>query len=196
MGRGPCSAVVLACVVAALRACSAPGACAGAVDRGAVQPRRPHLRRRRARRRSASRPASTAETVARRVGTRDVTDAFADAADGRFEGVRHAARGRPERAARPAPPGRAAATITITNHPIGGPVFSGPQIQPWLCQPGAVDKQCNQPAPLPLRLHARRLDRPAGAPGRAWRQHELLPAVHRRTRRSPGTSRRPRPTTA
>ncbi|PZR65439.1 MAG: hypothetical protein DLM63_11820 [Solirubrobacterales bacterium] len=38
-----------------------------------------------------------------------------------------------------------AARLTITNHPIGGPVFSGPQVQPWKCQPGAVDKQCNQP---------------------------------------------------
>jgi hypothetical protein len=53
--------------------------------------------------------------------------------------------------------------LTITNHPIGGPVFSGPQIQPWVCatptpQPGvgniphtnpsgmttvAMDAQCN-----------------------------------------------------
>ena len=38
------------------------------------------------------------------------------------------------------------ARITITNHPIGGPIFSGPQIQPWLCQKGAIDKQCDQPA--------------------------------------------------
>ena len=34
---------------------------------------------------------------------------------------------------------------TIVNHPIGGPIFSGPQIQPWLCQAGAKDKQCDQP---------------------------------------------------
>ena len=26
-----------------------------------------------------------------------------------------------------------AARITITNHPIGGPIFSGTQVQPWLC---------------------------------------------------------------
>ena len=61
-----------------------------------------------------------------------------------------------------------AAQITITNHPIGGPVFSGPQVQPWVCQtagstggrggPGggrggvpspplgpAVDAECNAP---------------------------------------------------
>jgi hypothetical protein len=58
---------------------------------------------------------------------------------------------------------RAGARITITSHPIGGPVFSGPQVQPWICatptaQPAtattpatnasglstnAVDAQCN-----------------------------------------------------
>jgi len=38
-----------------------------------------------------------------------------------------------------------ATEMTITNHPIGGPVFSGPQIQPWACAAGARDKQCNRP---------------------------------------------------
>ncbi|HET8535567.1 MAG TPA: DUF6351 family protein [Solirubrobacteraceae bacterium] len=37
------------------------------------------------------------------------------------------------------------AQLTITNHPNGGPIFSGPQVQPWQCQQGAVDAQCNQP---------------------------------------------------
>jgi hypothetical protein len=31
-----------------------------------------------------------------------------------------------------------AAQITITNHPIGGPIISGPQVQPWVCQTTAV----------------------------------------------------------
>ena len=36
---------------------------------------------------------------------------------------------------------------TVINHPNGGPVFSGPQIQPWRCtNAAAVDAQCNQPA--------------------------------------------------
>src|SRR3954454_14781259 len=38
------------------------------------------------------------------------------------------------------------ARMTITNHPIGGPVFAGPQVQPWVCQPDAKDAQCNRPA--------------------------------------------------
>ena len=41
--------------------------------------------------------------------------------------------------------GRRGAKLRVTNHPIGGPVFTGPQLQPWKCQPTAVDAQCNQP---------------------------------------------------
>jgi hypothetical protein len=29
--------------------------------------------------------------------------------------------------------GRAGARLTITNYPQGGPIFSGPQVQPWVC---------------------------------------------------------------
>ena len=29
--------------------------------------------------------------------------------------------------------GRTGARLTITNHPIGGPIFSGQQVQPWVC---------------------------------------------------------------
>jgi hypothetical protein len=42
--------------------------------------------------------------------------------------------------------GRRAAKLVVTNHPNGGPVFSGPQLEPWKCQATAKDKQCNQPA--------------------------------------------------
>jgi len=35
----------------------------------------------------------------------------------------------------------------LINHPNGGPVFSGPQVQPWQCtNEAAVDAQCNQAA--------------------------------------------------
>lgn len=38
--------------------------------------------------------------------------------------------------------------LTITNHPIGGPVFAGPQVQPWVCRtvtgfPAPTDAQCD-----------------------------------------------------
>ena len=39
-----------------------------------------------------------------------------------------------------------AGRLVITNHPNGGPIFSGPQHQPYVCQASAKDKQCNQPA--------------------------------------------------
>ncbi len=45
------------------------------------------------------------------------------------------------------PDGRAA-SLRLTTHPIGGPVFSGPQIQPWACTDGAVDAQCNRKATI------------------------------------------------
>ena len=44
------------------------------------------------------------------------------------------------------------ARIVITNHPIGGPIFSGSQVQPWVCNntanglPVAQDAQCDVPA--------------------------------------------------
>jgi hypothetical protein len=37
-----------------------------------------------------------------------------------------------------------ATRITLTDHPSGGPLFSGPQLEPWTCQAGARDKKCNQ----------------------------------------------------
>jgi hypothetical protein len=36
-------------------------------------------------------------------------------------------------------------SITVTNHPAGGPLFTGPHIQPWACQDSAKDDECNQP---------------------------------------------------
>src|SRR3954451_17353530 len=58
--------------------------------------------------------------------------------DGRNRLVAHTRRGRTAR-------------ITITTHPIGGPVFAGPHVQPWICKtipgfPAPQDAQCNAPA--------------------------------------------------
>ena len=37
-------------------------------------------------------------------------------------------------------------SVTVINHPSGGPIFTGPQIQPWECKNAdAQDAQCNQP---------------------------------------------------
>jgi hypothetical protein len=43
-------------------------------------------------------------------------------------------------------PGGLGGQATIRDHANGGPVFAGPQVQPWVCQnAGAVDSQCNAP---------------------------------------------------
>ena len=41
-------------------------------------------------------------------------------------------------------PGGKGARLTVTNHPLGGPVFSGPQIQPWTCGNGSKSPKCYQ----------------------------------------------------
>jgi uncharacterized tannase-like protein DUF6351 len=41
----------------------------------------------------------------------------------------------------------ATSSVTIVNRPNGGPLSSGPPLQPWTCRnAAAVDEQCNQPA--------------------------------------------------
>ena len=73
---------------------------------------------------------------------RNVTSAFHRLASGRVLGLVTGLRvGSNTLTARA---GGRAARLTVKNAPIGGPVFSGPQIQPWTCQAGAVDAKCNQ----------------------------------------------------
>lgn len=81
---------------------------------------------------------------------RDVTSAFASRADRRYVGlVTGLLDGANELTAHV--PGVASQRITIANHPKGGPVFSGPQLQPWICTTEehdlgpALDAQCNAP---------------------------------------------------
>jgi hypothetical protein len=77
---------------------------------------------------------------------RNVTRAFRPHRVGRrFEGVVKRLKLGRNRLVAKAPHARGA-RLKITNHPNGGPVFSGPQVQPWFCQKTAVDKQCNEPA--------------------------------------------------
>ncbi|MFL5782485.1 MAG: DUF6351 family protein [Thermoleophilaceae bacterium] len=83
------------------------------------------------------------------VGKRDVTSSFAVRPDGRFEGLVQGLRiGRNTLTARIA--GGRAARIVLTNHGNGGPLFSGPQVQPWVCQDTAKDKKCNEPPKVEL----------------------------------------------
>jgi Tannase-like family of unknown function (DUF6351) len=74
----------------------------------------------------------------------DQSSAFGESPDGRIVGLVHdLPLGKSWIVAHA---GRRAAKLVVTNHRIGGPVFSGPQLQPWRCQPTAIDAQCNQPA--------------------------------------------------
>lgn len=75
----------------------------------------------------------------------DVSDAFAIAQDGRFIGlVKGLDLGDNDFSATV---GGASTPVVLRNHPQGGPVFAGPQLQPWTCRnANAVDDQCNQAA--------------------------------------------------
>src|SRR5260221_6516865 len=87
--------------------------------------------------------AANASAMRVTVGRRDVTAALAVRADGRYFGrIEGLALGANVVTAR-LPDGRGA-RITVTNHPSSGPVFSGPQVQPWYCNPGASDASCTR----------------------------------------------------
>ncbi|GAA5141125.1 DUF6351 family protein [Nocardioides marinquilinus] len=75
---------------------------------------------------------------------RDVSRRFAVRPGGRFEAYLTGLRvGRNVvTATAPGYAGR----LVVTNHPQGGPVFSGPQTRHYRCQDGARDARCNQPA--------------------------------------------------
>src|SRR5258706_6344362 len=83
-------------------------------------------------------PRTDPQAVRLDVDGRDVTAAFALRANGRFMGLVSGLKvGANVLSARSK--GGSAAAITITNHPIGGPVFAGPQFQPWFCTTDAND---------------------------------------------------------
>jgi hypothetical protein len=87
-----------------------------------------------------TKPASVKVTV----GGREVTADFALRANGSFEGVVSGLQLGSNLLVAKA--GRKRAQITIVDHPIGGPVFSGPQIEPWKCQNAdASDSHCDAP---------------------------------------------------
>jgi hypothetical protein len=73
----------------------------------------------------------------------DVTNAFAVRPGGRYMALLQGLKAGPNVLRARAPDG-SFAEITITNHPAGGPVTSGPQIQPWRCFVGMADAQCNR----------------------------------------------------
>ncbi len=85
------------------------------------------------------------------LGRTDVTRRFARRANGEIEALLTGLpdTGRRVLTARVAK--RYGARLTLTLHPNGGPLISGPQLVPWVCEPGARDAQCNQPAGYQLK---------------------------------------------
>lgn len=74
----------------------------------------------------------------------DVSATFATTADGRFIGLIEDLELGDNSFTASA--GGETTPITLRNHPQGGPVFAGPQLQPWTCRNSdAIDDQCNQP---------------------------------------------------
>ena len=78
------------------------------------------------------------------VGDRDVTQLFA-VRDGRLLGLVNGLEiGR--NVLRATAPGAAPDKAIVIDHPNGGPLFSGPQSQHYVCQETATDSQCDEPA--------------------------------------------------
>ncbi len=82
------------------------------------------------------------------VGGQDVTERFAVRPNGELQGLLTGL-DVGESTVRADAPGYAGERV-LTNHPNGGPVLSGPQHEPYRCQPTAVDSQCNEPASYSL----------------------------------------------
>lgn len=81
---------------------------------------------------------------------RDTADSFALRDDGRILGRLEGLAPGDNQLAVLGPDG-SGARLKITNHPVGGPIFSGPQVQPWICTTAdnglgePQDEQCNAP---------------------------------------------------
>jgi hypothetical protein len=79
-----------------------------------------------------------------RLGRRDITRLFAFTGPSTMTGL---VTGLPAgRSVLEVSQGSRHARLTLTNHSIDGPVFSGPQIRPWACAAGTVGKQCHKNA--------------------------------------------------
>ncbi|MES2883839.1 MAG: DUF6351 family protein [Pseudomonadota bacterium] len=76
---------------------------------------------------------------------KDITSSFALRPNGRYMGLVTGMVDRSSNLLKARLPNGRGSEITVFNHPNGGPVFSGPQIMPWPCLPGAIDSQCNRP---------------------------------------------------
>ncbi len=84
-----------------------------------------------------------ARNVRVRVGHRDVTKAFRVRGLRKLRGLVKGMRVGRNVITAELPDG-SGARLVITNHPNGGPVFAGPQLQPWKCEDGAINRKCDK----------------------------------------------------
>ena len=84
-------------------------------------------------------PGATADGLKVDDDGRDVTSAFKGGLDGLVTGMSLG-----KNVVRAVLPDGRGARITLTNAPLGGPVFSGPQIEPWTCAGEVKDAKCNR----------------------------------------------------
>ncbi|NKF22886.1 hypothetical protein G7Y82_11200 [Solimonas sp. C16B3] len=89
-------------------------------------------------------PATAGVTVTMQLNGSDVSSAFTAMDDGTLRGLVSGLTVGDNTFTATA--GGDSASVTLVDHPNGGPVIAGPQLQPWTCQEGATDAQCNQPA--------------------------------------------------
>jgi hypothetical protein len=82
--------------------------------------------------------------VTMRLNGSKVTDEFRMRPNGRYEGELEGLRVGGNVLSASAP-GADSDRVAIRNHPNGGPVFSGPQVQPWACQNGSKSPKCDAP---------------------------------------------------
>jgi hypothetical protein len=93
-------------------------------------------------------PPADASRLQVRLGDRDVTGLFARRPNGHVEGL---LTGIPNGVSTlTATAGAHGARLEVKGHPNEGPMISGPLLQPWFCQEGAKDANCNQPATYEL----------------------------------------------
>jgi Tannase-like family of unknown function (DUF6351) len=95
---------------------------------------------------SVSLPAGTDPARVRmHLGSRDVTSEFATRDTGHYEGLLTGLAVGPNVLTAVLPDG-SRSSETIVDHAVGGPLFSGPQMKPWVCTNGSTDAQCNAAA--------------------------------------------------
>jgi hypothetical protein len=79
------------------------------------------------------------------LGSEDVTSAFAVRPNGKIEGLVEGLQDG-SNTLRALLSSGGGAQLAITNHPNGGPLFSGPQLQPWKCPADSINDTCDKPA--------------------------------------------------